>query len=58
MGWNREQQFLSACPESVDILLGSNSGPTIRGKLTKNGQTLWIRPYSKGKAINIVRISD
>ncbi len=57
-GFNLEQRFLTSCAGAVDILLGSNVGPTIRGKLTKDSQTLWIRPYSKGKAINLVRLPD
>lgn len=58
LGWNLENQFLTGPDSGLDILLGSGPGPAFRGKLTGGGKTLWVRPYSRGRALNTVTIPD
>jgi hypothetical protein len=56
-GWQAEQLFIKNNHGAVDILLGSGHGPAIRGQLSKDKKTLWVRPYSKGKVITRIKIS-
>jgi hypothetical protein len=55
-GANQEQKFLRKRPEAVDILLGGGSGPPFKAKYPGSGETLWIRPYTEGKAVHSVSI--
>ncbi len=55
-GANQEQQFLRKRPEAVDILLGGGSGPSFKAKYPGSGETLWIRPYTEGKAVHSISI--
>jgi hypothetical protein len=58
LGWNLENQFLTGPDSGLDILLGSGPGPAFRGRLTGGAKTLWVRPYSRGRAVNTVTIPD
>ncbi len=51
-----EQQFLEAAAAAPDILLGGGPGPGHPEVLTRNGETLWVRSYYKGRALNLVRV--
>jgi len=58
LGWNLENQFLTGPDAGLDILLGSGPGPAFQGKVTGGGTTLWVRPYSRGRAVNSITIPD
>lgn len=55
-GANQEQKFLRKRPEAVDILLGGGSGPGFKEKYPGSGETVWIRPYTEGKAVHSISI--
>jgi len=57
-GWNQEKHFLASKASKPELLLGSGPGPAVQGKLSADGRTLWIRPYSRGRALNIITIDD
>lgn len=57
-GWHREKQFLQRSPKAVDVLLGSNRGPYENGRYYGPERVLWIRPYTRGKAINRVTVTN
>ena len=57
-GWQKEKEFLESGSPVPDILLGSGSGPAILGKLANNAHTVWLRPYSQGRALNAISIPD
>ncbi|MGE4265667.1 MAG: hypothetical protein AB7E46_14480 [Desulfovibrio sp.] len=57
-GAEAEQIFLdrfSTAP-AFDVLLGGGFGQGNRGKLAAGGATAWLRPYTKGKAVHVVRV--
>ena len=55
-GQRSEQDFLSSGGPLPDILLGSGPGSGMAGRIMDQGRTLWVRPYSKGKALNRIEI--
>ncbi len=55
-GADLEKRYLEFPGCSVPVLLGSGNGFGTRGKIVNNGHTLWIRPYVRGKAINLLKI--
>mgnify|MGYP006275553933 CR=1 FL=1 len=57
-GWKQEKHFLASKASKPGLLLGSGPGPAVQGKLSADGRTLWIRPYSRGRALNIITIDD
>ena len=57
-GFNLENHFLTGPDSGLDILLGSGPGPAFRGKLMNHNNTLWIRPYSRGRALNTITIPN
>ncbi|MFO7803326.1 MAG: hypothetical protein R6V55_13630 [Desulfovermiculus sp.] len=57
-GWKQEKHFLASKASRPDILLGSGPGAAVQGKLSADGRTLWIRPYSRGRALSVLTIYD
>jgi len=57
-GQRAEQTFLSSTPPVVDLLLGSGPGSGLTGRVMQEGRTMWVRPYSKGKALNRIEIRE
>lgn len=57
-GQRAEQDFLSLAPPVLDLLLGSGPGSGLTGRLMHDGRTMWVRPYSKGKALNRIEIRE
>lgn len=57
-GWNLESHFLTGPDSGLDLLLGSGPGPAFRGKYMAHNKTLWIRPYSRGRAVNTITIPN
>ncbi|MCF8107479.1 MAG: hypothetical protein K9J81_00650 [Desulfohalobiaceae bacterium] len=57
-GKSREQAFLENNPGLFDLLLGSGSGGAVNHTYVGDNQTLWIRPYTKGKVVNTVFLPD
>ncbi|MBS3780314.1 MAG: hypothetical protein KGY41_07950 [Desulfovermiculus sp.] len=57
-GWSQEQAFLNSDIPAPAILLGSGSGPAVLGKVANNGHTVWMRPYSMGRALNAISIPN
>jgi len=55
-GADLEKRYLEFSGCSVHVLLGAGKGFGTRGKIVNNGHTLWIRPYPKGKAVNLLKI--
>jgi hypothetical protein len=56
-GAGKERKFLRETPGALDILLGGGPGPSFKAKYPGAGRTIWIRPYSEGKAIHSIRLS-
>ncbi len=60
-GFAAEQAYLerfSTSPQPIDVLLGGGLGPGSRGKLAAGGITAWVRPYSRGKAVHVIRLGN
>ena len=57
-GANREREFLRQRPGVLDILLGGGSGPSFKAKYPGSGETLWIRPYTEGKAVHSISLAS
>ena len=58
-GWLGEQEYLSAKPKYVpDILLGSNRGSGVNGRIKADGRCLWVRAYDKGRSIVEITIFE
>ena len=57
-GKSREQAFLENNPGLFDLLLGSGPGGAVNHTYIGDNQTLWIRPYTKGKVVNTVFFPD
>ena len=60
-GFAGEKVFLekyTGPDQPVDILLGGGHGSGERGKLAADGSTAWLRSFSKGKAVNFVRLEN
>jgi hypothetical protein len=57
-GFNIEQDFLHSDAYAPALLLGSGSGPAILGKLGNNDRTLWLRPFSRGRAVQVVSLPN
>lgn len=60
-GIQGEQAFLNKFkefPQPLDVLLGGGHGSGNRGKLEADSTTAWVRPFSKGKAVNLVRLEN
>lgn len=58
-GFQAEQAFLGKFkeyPQPLDVLLGGGHGSGNRGKLEADSSTIWARAFSKGKAVNMVRL--
>jgi len=55
-GADLEKRYLEFPGSFMHVLLGSGEGFGTRGKIVNNGYTLWIRPYPKGKAVNLLKI--
>lgn len=56
-GMKAEQAYLmqQAPNLRVDVLLGSGPGPGTMGRLTASGGTLWVRAFTDGKAVEVIR---
>jgi hypothetical protein len=57
-GWKAEKDFLRQAPPGIDVFAGSNHGPYETGRFFGPGRILWIRPYSRGKALMQVSVHD
>jgi len=60
-GIQAEQAFLNkfkGVQQPLDVLLGGGHGSGNRGKLEADSTTAWVRPFSKGKAVNLVRLEN
>ncbi|NLV96882.1 MAG: hypothetical protein GX043_06055 [Desulfovibrionales bacterium] len=55
-GSDQEENFLAAEPNTVDILLGSGDGPGYTGLYLQENAALWVRAFSKGKAVSTITI--
>lgn len=55
-GTNAESEYLEKTKPELDILLGSGSGVGFSAKTANAGRTLWMRTYSKGKAVYTVDV--
>ncbi len=55
-GFKAEHGYLKMDTEHPDILLGSGPGMGLTGKIEAQGKTAWIRPYSLGKAVNMLEV--
>lgn len=51
-----EESFLKRNPDALDILLGSGPGRGFAGKQNAPGQTIWVRPYTKGATVAMIDI--
>lgn len=58
LGFKAEYVYLKADTSHPDILLGSGPGMGLTGKIEAQGKTVWIRPYSLGKAVNLLEIIE
>ncbi|MDD4953229.1 MAG: hypothetical protein PHV85_11850 [Desulfovibrionaceae bacterium] len=52
-----EQSYLDGNDKGPDILLGSGPGTGLKGYVQPGGNTLWVRAYSKGQALNQLEVS-
>ncbi len=59
-GAEAEQVFLDrfSIAPAFDVLLGGGLGQGNRGKLAAGGATAWLRPYTKGKSVHVVRLEN
>lgn len=60
-GLASEKAFLDkykGAEQPLDVLLGGGHGSGNRGQLEADGATAWMRPFSKGKAVNSVRLEN
>ena len=60
-GIQGEQAFLNKFkefPQPLDVLLGGGHGSGNRGKLEADSTTAWVRPFSKGKSVSMVRLEN
>lgn len=60
-GIQAEQAFLKKFKEvqqPLDVLLGGGHGSGNRGKLEADSTTAWVRPFSKGKSVSVVRLEN
>jgi len=55
-GAELEKRYLEFPGCSVHVLLGSGKGSGMKGKFANKGRTIWVRPYSKGKAVNLLKV--
>ena len=55
-GTQAENDYLEKAKPDLDILLGSGSGVGFSAKPANAGRTLWMRTYSKGKAVYTVDV--
>lgn len=55
-GSDREEEFITAEKNTLDILLGSGDGPGYTGLYLEDNSILWVRAFTKGKAINTITI--
>nr|WP_144301617.1 hypothetical protein [Oceanidesulfovibrio indonesiensis] len=51
-----EESFLQRNPDALDILLGSGPGRGFSGRQNAPGQTIWVRPYTKGATVAMIDI--
>ncbi len=47
-----EEVFINTRSGAVDVLLGSGGGAGFPAKASKDGKTVWMRAYIKGKTVN------
>lgn len=60
-GMQAEQSFLEhfiGSAQPFDVLLGGGPGPGHGGKMSAGGFTAWLRPYSQGKAMHVLRLEN
>lgn len=60
-GMQAEQSFLehfTGSAQPFDVLLGGGPGPGHGGKMSAGGFTAWLRPYSQGKAVHVLRLEN
>jgi hypothetical protein len=59
-GLQAENQFLELdkAAGAFDILLGGGPGSGSKGRLAAGDKTVWVRPFSKGRAVNVVTVLD
>ncbi|NJB66732.1 hypothetical protein GGQ74_000372 [Desulfobaculum xiamenense] len=57
-GYTGELAFLTENPPAVDIMLGAGPGPGLAGRFEAEAKTFWVRAYSKGRAVHILRINE
>jgi len=53
-----EDYYLQYYKPDIPVFLGSGPGRAIEGRVVNHGRTLWVRPYSKGKAVFQIDITD
>jgi hypothetical protein len=52
-----EQHYLDTQEPVFDVLLGSGPGP-VRGRIAAQGRTFWVRSYSEGRAVMVLRFFE
>jgi len=60
-GFAAEKAFLEKYKgedQPLDVLLGGGQGSGSRGKLEADSTTAWVRPFSKGKSVSVVRLEN
>lgn len=60
-GFKGEKAFLDkykGADQPLDVLLGGGHGSGNKGKLEADDSTVWTRSFSKGKAVNVVRLEN
>ena len=57
-GLDAESTLMQAGETGLDILLGSGPGSGVNGRISTDGQTLWMRSYSKGKAVQRIDVLE
>ncbi|MFW6235708.1 MAG: hypothetical protein ACOC24_02885 [Desulfovibrionales bacterium] len=55
-GAQGERFYLENGNPRFDILLGAGNGPGLNGQLLNKGKTLWVRPYTKGQAVQKIEV--
>lgn len=56
-GFMTEKHYLDAAGPVFDILFGAGPGPGLAGRLEAGGKTFWVRSYSKGRAVHVLRLN-
>ncbi len=55
LGLELEKEFLGRT-EGLDVLLGGGPGYGFSSKIAGTGKTIWTRPFTRGKTLNIITL--